>query len=248
MPAITAQSEAATAPRKWQLTVTWLRSSIALLTSLSALLLLAGPAAAQTSASPRLGQALDAPWIELESPGQPPPASPDDPAGRAFLGPLAGIGLIAAATAVGAMFGAFIGGGCDPSGPCLTGALAAIGAAFGASVGLAALYPLGVALGADAAGGRGRVGASYLGGLIGTALGVGLYFAAWGIQSATGAPWAEVMVPAIVLGSGLPLVGPVIGYELSDHAARGPARGEVSWRPTLGVEAHGARAGVVGSF
>ncbi len=49
------------------------------------------------------------------------------------------------------------------------------------------------------------------------------------------------------LGAGAALVGPVIGYELSDHSAR-PAHDEVTWIPTLNIDPHGARAGVAGSF
>jgi len=227
-----------------------------LFASLSVLLFLASPVGAQAEeeARPEPTEGLGAPSIEVELAisRPPPPASPDDPVARAFFGPLAGLGLIAASTALGAMLGAFIGDSCDPRGLCFTGAMAAIGASIGAGVGLPVLYPLGIALGADAAGGRGGVGWSYLGGLIGTAVGVGLYFGAWGIQSATDAPWAEVMVPAIVLGAGAALVGPVIAYEMSDHSARAQPRSaahdEVTWIPTLGIDAHGARAGVAGSF
>ncbi len=113
---------------------------------------------------------LGAPRVNASRP--PPPVSPDDPVTRAFFGPLAGLGFIAASTALGAMLGAFIGGSCDPSGFCFTGVMAAIGASIGAGVGLPVFYPLGVALGADAGGGRRGVGWSYLGGLIGVAAGL----------------------------------------------------------------------------
>lgn len=222
-----------------------------LFASVSVLLFLASPVAAQAEeeARPEPAEELGAPSIEVEPAisRPPPPASPDDPVARAFFGPLAGLGLIAASTALGAMLGAFIGGGCVPRDFCSPGLMAAIGAMIGAGVGLPVFYPLGVALGADAAGGRGGVGWSYLGGLIGVAAGLAVYFGAWGIQSATNAPYAEVMVPAIVLGAGAALVGPVIGYELSDHSAR-PAHAEVTWIPTLNIDPHGARAGVAGSF
>jgi len=44
------------------------------------------------------------------------------------------------------------------------------------------------------------------------------------------------------------IVGPVIGYELSDHAARSTERAAIIWTPTVGISGRGATLGAAGSF
>lgn len=210
-----------------------------------ALLLTAAPADAQppSDSNPSFAAAVHAPSPPLE-----PAHDPSDPVARGFLGPLAGIGLIGASTLLGTVIGTGLTGPCRPTDFCLNALAVAISASIGAGVGLALFYPLGVGLGADALGGRGNIGWAYLGGLIGTAIGVGLFGAGLLVLEATGAQWGHVMVPAIILGAGAALVGPVIAYEMSHHDARSSRAPELTWMPTLNVDRHGATAGLVGIF
>lgn len=224
---------------------------LALLFTSALALSLTHPASAQTPAEGPAAE-LDDPSALLTTPPRGVARSPrgerDDPVARAFFGPLAGLGMIALGTVVGAAVGSGITCG-DPEDDSICGALfTALGAAIGAGVGLAVLYPLGVALGANAAGGRGDAGWTYLRGLIGAAVGASLVLGALGIHVATGADSAALIISAIVLGAGAAMVGPVIAYEITDHASRTSARTETSWLPTLTVGPHGASAGVVGSF
>lgn len=186
----------------------------------------------------------------------PPPAyDPGDPPARVVVGLLAGLGMLAAPPVIGFLVGAaassnctktdiFAGGGCfDFVGPM-------VGVGIGATVGLA-LYPLGVALGADAVGGRGHAGWTYLGGLIGTVVGGGILGA--GVAIADTMQYDErlfVTVPASILGGLAFLVAPLIAYEMSDSSARSPQTStpELTWTPTLNIDRYGAAAGIAGTF
>lgn len=196
----------------------------------------------------------DARTIE-SAPAEQPVEAPDRPVMRAFVAPAAGLGFIAAGTVLGTGVGSILvaASPCDPSRLCFNGLALAAGASIGAAAGLALLYPLGVALGADSVGGRGGIGWAYLGGLIGDIVAAGFYAAGFGLDHAAGGNWEpSIMVPALLLGIGAALAGPVIAYEISDHFARREARSdpraELTWMPTLALDASGASAGVVGSF
>lgn len=187
--------------------------------------------------------------VTVQEEPPPPEYDPGDPVARGILGPLAGLGMFVAPTAIGLAVGLATMSNCSGfSSSCLSLLAPTAGATIGAIIGLS-LYPLGVALGADAVGGRGGTGWAYLGGLIGTAVGLGIFGAGMAIASSMeGQDQNFVIIPAIILGAGAALVGPVIAYEMSDHSARRSSTPELTWMPTFSVDRYGATAGIAGFF
>lgn len=216
---------------------------VALLTALTA-----APVDAQTSVESGPAFAVA---VQEEPP--PPAYDPGDPPARVIVGLLTGLGMLAAPPAIGYLVGLAASSNCTSSfggGGCWSAVGPMVGVGIGATVGLA-LYPLGVALGADAVGGRGHAGWTYLGGLIGTAVGGGILGA--GVAIADTMHQSDrlfVTVPAGILGGLAFLVAPIIAYELSDHSARTsqPSGPELTWMPTLNIDRYGATAGIAGTF
>ncbi len=212
-------------------------------------LLVAVPALAQTEDDVDIIQASHDPATGA---APAPLDTPDRPGARGLYGSLAGIGMVGLGTVVGAIVGSAMSGPCDPHGLCLGGLAVAAGASIGTLAGVALLYPLGVWLGAGSASGRGELGWTYLGALIGDALAAGLVSGGVALYGELGGDSLTALIAAIMLGVGAALVGPIFAYEVSDHDARrstGPrTRAELAWVPTLSVDANGARAGIVGAF
>ncbi|HMK71708.1 MAG TPA: hypothetical protein VK454_00130 [Myxococcaceae bacterium] len=112
---------------------------------------------------------------------------------------------------------------------------------FGAPLGVAVGAPLAVTLTGYTLGERGSFLVSWLSAMAGLAIGGSAYLVSTGISSSQAAEGTYAL--ALVL----PVVGAVIGYELSARAADAePARAVVV--PAVGVNTHGATAGVAGRF
>jgi hypothetical protein len=112
---------------------------------------------------------------------------------------------------------------------------------FGAPLGVAVGAPLAVTLTGYTLGERGSFLVSWLSAMAGLAIGGSAYLVSTGISSSQAAEGTYAL--ALVL----PVVGAVIGYELSARAAEAePARAVVV--PAVAVNAHGASAGVAGRF
>jgi hypothetical protein len=111
-----------------------------------------------------------------------------------------GLGLL------GELAGGYIGTNIDTLAGHESAAGVSIGIAFGAILTVAP----GVWLGGSAMAGDGSFGWTMLGGAVGTALGAILI----GIKNNTA---------TVVIGAGLPVVGSILGYELSSNLKRAPA-------------------------
>lgn len=186
-----------------------------------------------------------------EAPTRSEPEARDDPAARACYGTLAGVGLLGVTTLLGTMIAPFFGERCDPEDLCLNALLPPIGALIGLAAGPVTLWPLGVALGANAAGGRGHAGWTYLGGLIGSLTGAALVGLAWWghDEMGGGSGGAALIATAIALGAGASLAGPFIAYEISDHHARARPEAQAAWwMPSFAIHPDGASVSVLGAF
>lgn len=112
---------------------------------------------------------------------------------------------------------------------------------FGAPLGVAVGAPLAVTLTGYTLGERGSFLVSWLSAMAGLAIGGSAYLVSTGISSSQAAQGTYAL--ALIL----PVAGAVIGYELSARAAAAePSRTVVV--PAVGVNAHGASAGVAGRF
>jgi hypothetical protein len=112
---------------------------------------------------------------------------------------------------------------------------------FGAPLGVSVGAPLAVTLTGHVLGQSGSFLVSWLSALGGLAVGGGIYLTASGLSNsqAAQATYAFALV--------LPVVGAVLGYELSARAAARPAPG-LTVVPALAVSERGAAAGIAGVF
>ncbi len=174
----------------------------------------------------------------------------DRPVERSLFGALAGVAFVGAGVAIGALSGLAVAQPCPPASWFCFSPEADIfyGTLAGGGIALAAFYPLGVALGAAAFGGRGDLGAIFLGGLVGDAIGAGIFGIGYAISDANGHDPAPNFI-ALALAVGAGMVGPVIGHELSDRSARASgAPASITWLPTVSVDPRGGSVGVAGAF
>lgn len=175
----------------------------------------------------------------------PPPAAPESGDDRRAPRVFAELGaeVLTLALAGGAGFGL----GAEASANCrgwFCGLGVAVGGVLGIGVGTL-LMPLLVDAAAGAVGGRGNVGAAYLGLLVGAAAGAGVV--ALAAESNDGGGIAA----GVLVASALLLAGPIVGYELADGGARTAlARSPtgVSMMPTVGATATSVTVGVAGTL
>ncbi|WP_257446306.1 hypothetical protein [Archangium lipolyticum] len=107
--------------------------------------------------------------------------------------------------------------------------------------------PLGVWLGGRLTGGRGYFLGALLGAITGAAAGVGAIYGASRLEN----PWAPLFL-SMLFTAVAPLVGSVVGYELSASFDSPPptdtSAGTVRLRPMLGALPGGAAMGLTGTF
>ena len=173
----------------------------------------------------------------------------DQLVGRVF----AGLGMGVLAATVGGSIGGFAGAGIGSAvGHEQYFSLSGLaGGLIGHGIAAAALMPLAVAWAGSWLDGRGDIWAAYLGELVGIAGAVGLLAGAFSTQDGTFV--AVAWVGAIAL----PLLGAIVGYEISDghNRAEGVDDGEpdeesIAWMPTAAptADGQGLTIGAVGSF
>jgi hypothetical protein len=173
------------------------------------------------------------------------PAVPDDPSlsensrgARISYEALAALATVGVGAALGAILGAAVQNDHCDDWLCISRGFDAIRGTFGGMLATVGMAPFFVALTGNAHGGRGNLGAAYLGLLVGGAAGVCLGALGFELHDFG---WGVTLV---TLGSVLAVAGPIISYELSDQHERSRPRVV----PSVGLSAGGANLGATVAF